>query len=65
MSTAAVTATCIGCGCDDEHGCWPFSCSWVRVDYEQGVGVCSECREHEARWDAGDRTPNPQPKETP
>ncbi|KGC20326.1 hypothetical protein DM48_7914 [Burkholderia gladioli] len=40
-------ATCIGCGCDDDHACWDDAqdapCSWVRVDYTAGLGVCSAC----------------------
>lgn len=51
-----ILATCIGCGCDDLHAC-PGRCSWLRVDYEEERGVCSQCPEHEARWDAGDREP--------
>jgi len=49
-------ATCIGCGCSDSHACVtaitlddPISalqgCFWVKVDYELGLGVCSECVE--------------------
>lgn len=55
-------STCIGCGCDDLHACRnPFEdfedtpCSWIRIDRDAGVGVCSECPEDVARWDAGDR----------
>jgi hypothetical protein len=29
----------------------------MRVDYKAGVGVYSECSEHLARWDAGERNP--------
>lgn len=50
----SILATCIGCGCDDDHAC-PTGCGWLRVDYEQGRGVCSRCPGHEARWDAGER----------
>lgn len=52
-------ATCIGCGCDDLHACVDSllgPCSWLRVDYETGTGVCSECADEEARFDAGDRS---------
>lgn len=51
-------ATCIGCGCDDWHACVDVHgpCSWIVVDYVQGVGVCSCCEAHVARWHAGDRT---------
>ena len=35
-------AVCLGCGCSDfdacEGGCW-----WDTVDYDVGVGVCSNC----------------------
>lgn len=48
-------AVCIGCGCDDNHAC-PFGCYWLRVDYQDGKGVCSECDEHCEAWDRGDRT---------
>lgn len=55
-------ATCIGCGCDDDHACVdPFEepCCWIRLDRKVGLGVCSCCGDHVARWDAGDRTPAP------
>lgn len=52
-------ATCIGCGCDDDHACWDDAqdapCSWARVDYAAGLGVCSACPELVSAWDAGDR----------
>ena len=48
-------ATCIGCGCDDNHAC-DMGCYWLRVDRGEGLGVCSECREHIEAWDQGDRT---------
>lgn len=51
---------CIGCGCDDLHSCEVDddgnACHWLRVDEEQLLGVCSECPEHVARFDAGDRS---------
>lgn len=49
-----IPAICIGCGCDDDHAC-DNGCSWLRIDREDCIGVCSQCPEHEARWDAGDR----------
>lgn len=49
-------AVCIGCGCDDLHAC-PEGCAWLRVDYKQGQGVCSECPGHVAGWDL-DRNKN-------
>jgi hypothetical protein len=33
---------CIGCGCDDHHPC-PGGCSWVAVNDEIRVGLCSTC----------------------
>lgn len=53
-------ATCIGCGCDDFHACAP-GCYWLRVDYAEGKGVCSECEHHVDAWDRGDRTPHAVP----
>lgn len=41
-------ATCIGCGCDDDHAC-DLGCSWLVVDRGVGLGVCSECS---SRWQA-------------
>lgn len=53
-------SVCIGCGCDDLHACYDkttgFGCSWVRLDREDGMGVCSECLGHVERWDNGDRS---------
>lgn len=52
-------ATCIGCGCDDLHACWDeeagHPCSWIRLDRNAGLGVCSGCPDHATRWDEGDR----------
>lgn len=61
---------CIGCGCDDLHGCIGDdgeACHWLRVDDDEQLGVCSECPEHVARFDAGDRTlgPDAAPAPTP
>lgn len=50
-------AACIGCGCDDFHAC-TGGCYWLRVDYAERKGVCSECEEHVEAWDRGDRTPH-------
>lgn len=59
MATAEI-ATCIGCGCDDNHACWDNKagqpCGWLRIDRETGLGVCSACPEHTDRWDLGDTT---------
>lgn len=35
-------AKCRKCGCTDLHAC-PGGCSWVEVDRERGVGLCSNC----------------------
>jgi hypothetical protein len=48
-------ATCIGCGCNDLHAC-PSGCSWLRLDREAGVGVCSECEGMVEKWDNGVRS---------
>jgi len=48
-------ATCIGCGCDDFHACGD-GCYWLRVDYGDAKGVCSECEQHLDASDRGDRT---------
>lgn len=48
-------ASCIECGCDDLHAC-EGGCFWERVDYESGLGVCSECAHRVADWDRGDRS---------
>lgn len=51
-------ATCIGCGCDDNHACQSDNgpCSWLVMDYDIGRGVCSCCEDHLARWVAGERS---------
>ena len=54
-------ATCIGCGCDDNHACIvdnpARACHWVRLDHTAGLGVCSACPGGDvSRWDAGDKT---------
>jgi hypothetical protein len=51
-------AYCIGCGCHDHHACVDPKthepCSWLSVDYEEGLGVCSACPGEIARWESGD-----------
>ena len=50
--------TCIGCGCDDDNACVTVpgeACSWLRIDQDAGVGVCSHCPDDVARFDQGDR----------
>lgn len=54
MTTSQI-AVCIGCGCDDNHACYA-GCYWLRVDYTDRKGVCSECEEHVEAWDRDDRT---------
>jgi hypothetical protein len=55
-----VLAVCIGCGCDDDHACvdedLDSACFWIRLDREEGKGVCSACEPHAEAWDRGDRT---------
>ena len=52
-------SVCIGCGCHDMHACTNEitgePCSWVRIDREISLGVCSECVRDVDRWDRGDR----------
>ncbi|WP_219729122.1 hypothetical protein [Pectobacterium odoriferum] len=41
-------ATCIGCGCTDNHACvneYHEACHWLRVNRNTGLGVCSQCAE--------------------
>lgn len=54
MLPVGMVSTCLGCGCDDLHAC-PGGCSWLRVDRESGLGVCSECGHLVAAWDDGAR----------
>lgn len=53
-------ATCIGCGCSDDIACWDCAseapCHWLEIDRHAGLGVCSCCPDHQARWKAGDRS---------
>ena len=51
-------ATCIECGCDDNHACRSNGCFWLRVDYRFGWGVCSQCGSRVADWDRGHPTPS-------
>lgn len=37
-------ATCIWCDCTDSNAC-EGGCSWVLVDLEGGLGLCSRCAE--------------------
>jgi len=58
---ASINATCIGCGCDDEHACCNHNlpCHWLVVDYDKQAGVCSECEEYVTLWDQGVREYKP------
>jgi len=53
-------AVCIGCGCHDYRACYDEAaggpCSWLAVDYNAGLGVCSVCLDQLPRWRSGDRT---------
>lgn len=40
MST---NAYCVGCGCSDDNACMHDICWWRKVDYDAGIGVCSNC----------------------
>ena len=35
-------ATCTTCGCTDIKAC-PAGCTWIKLDREQGTGLCSRC----------------------
>ncbi|EAY57153.1 MAG: hypothetical protein UBAL2_80490432a [Leptospirillum rubarum] len=59
-------AYCIGCGshpreqalrgprCNDDYGC-DVGCSWLRLDRDAHLGVCSECEHRISAWDNGKR----------
>lgn len=53
-------SACIGCECTDEEAC-EGGCSWLRLDQENGLGICSQCPEFVDGWDGiGDQaTPAP------
>jgi hypothetical protein len=50
---------CATCGCHDLAACFDEAtcgpCSWLVVDREAKLGVCSACPEGLHRWNAGDR----------
>jgi len=51
-------ATCIKCWCDDRNACQlpnGGACSWLTVDRDAGVGVCSGCADVLPLWNAGCR----------
>lgn len=45
-------ATCICCGCSDSSAC-AGGCWWLRVDYDEGFGICSNCEHLVDDWDNG------------
>lgn len=47
------SATCIGCSCRDDRAC-KGGCHWLRVDYQMGLGVCSQCKPYVEAWDGAD-----------
>lgn len=60
-------ATCIGCGCNDNHACddgFGDGCSWLKVDRRAGVGVCSSCPGELKRWNRGERAAKKEPSKT-
>jgi ParB/RepB/Spo0J family partition protein len=61
---SAAVATCIGCGCTDDHAC-EGGCSWVRIDRESGKGVCSKCPASIKKWDAVEQKPAAPPSSPP
>ncbi|MHB1952509.1 MAG: hypothetical protein ACYCOU_02075 [Sulfobacillus sp.] len=51
-------ATCIGCNCTDRRGCVTHddfgarsTCSWLRVNWRTGRGICSSCAHLVPKWD--------------
>ncbi len=51
---AEVEARCIGCGCTDSHGC-DRGCFWLRINRQNGRGICSSCDHLVAKWDRNQR----------
>lgn len=52
---------CIGCGCSSIDPCDDCGdgCCWLAWDEVGSHAVCTECDDHRARFDAGDRTFGP------
>lgn len=48
MKKTVNEAMCVMCGCTDIEAC-PLGCSWVLVNREQAIGVCSSCDRPEVR----------------
>lgn len=53
-------AHCIEFGCHDMAACYDEKadgpCSWLAVDRQAILGVCSACPDAMERWNAGDKT---------
>jgi hypothetical protein len=56
-----VSAICIGCGCDELHGCrvpanlhagHGGACWWLRFSAAEKLGVCSACEDLVGGWDS-------------
>lgn len=51
-----MTALCIGCGCDEAHGCPAehgpeiLTCFWLYFDSRANVGLCSCCEDLVTAW---------------
>jgi hypothetical protein len=42
-------STCLACGCTDRRAC-PGGCSWLELDREIRIGLCSSCGDRRADW---------------
>lgn len=42
-------ATCVACTCTDRRAC-PGGCSWLELDREHGIGLCSQCADRRPAW---------------
>ena len=51
---ARPVATCIGCGCNDNQAC-AEGCTWLAVDRDERIGVCSNCPEQLAEFEGEQR----------
>ncbi len=49
-SAVSQVATCVGCGCNDFRAC-VSGCYWLRVNYVEHKGVCSQCGAQVKAWD--------------
>ena len=41
--------TCVACGCTDISACEP-QCRWVKVNRNEGIGLCSQCTDKKDLW---------------